>query len=143
MTQVEFAAALSVAPTSIHRWEAGTSSPEFEMVVSLWSLAIERGSSTSKQFSQFLLSRTDAIRPLFDAKELPEIKALDKEIATLPVEQRQLAFAYIRMLKHNTDETIDKLMRVLLEPWKEVRSRKQESAQHSPRKAGKPSGQKH
>jgi hypothetical protein len=143
MTQVEFAAALSVAPTSIHRWEAGTSSPEFEMVVSLWSLAIERGSSTSKQFAQFLLSRTEAIRPLFAAKELPEIKALDKEIATLPVEQRQLAFAFIRMMKHNTDETIDKVIRALLERWKEVRSHKQESTHHSPRKAGKPSGQKH
>jgi hypothetical protein len=35
MTQVEFPAALKVAPTSIHRWEAGTGSPEFEMVVSL------------------------------------------------------------------------------------------------------------
>lgn len=127
MTQVEFAAALGVAPTSIHRWEAGSSSPEFEMVVSLWSLAVDRGSPTSKQFAQFLVSRTDAIRPLFDAKELPDIKALDSDIATLSAEHRHLAFAFVRMLKHNTDETTDKLVRVLLEPWREVRSRKQES----------------
>jgi hypothetical protein len=47
------------------------------------------------------------------------------------------------MLKHNTDETIDKVMRVLLEPWKETRSRKQESPPHSFRKTGKQSEQKH
>jgi DNA-binding transcriptional regulator YiaG len=60
MTQEEFAAALKVAPTSIHQWEAGTGSPEFEIAVSLWSLAIERGSPTSRDFSEFLISRTDA-----------------------------------------------------------------------------------
>jgi hypothetical protein len=93
MTQVEFAAALKVAPTSIHRWEAGSGVPEFEMVVSLWSFAIERGSPTSREFAEFLISRTDAIKPLFEAKDLPEIKALDRDIAALQVEQRQLAFA--------------------------------------------------
>ena len=113
MTQVEFAAVLKVAPTSIHRWEAGTGSPEFEMVVSLWSLAIERGSPTSREFSEFPIL-ADAIRPLFDAKELPEIQALDKEIAALPVEQRQLAFAFVQMLRQNTDQITDKIIRVIL-----------------------------
>lgn len=126
LTQVEFAAALKVAPTSIHRWEAGTGSPEFEMVVSLWSLAIERGSPTSREFSEFLISRTDAIRPLFAAKELPEIQALDKEIAALPVEQRQLAFAFVQMLRQNTDEITDKIIRVILEPWTHQHLRSQE-----------------
>jgi hypothetical protein len=119
MTQVQFAAALQVAPTSIHRWEAGTGAPEFEMVVSLWSLAIERGSPTSKDFSDFLVSRTDAIRPLFEAKDLPDITALDREIVALPVEQRQLALAFIQMLKHNSDEITDRIMRVILEPWRQ------------------------
>lgn len=126
MTQVEFAAALKVAPTSIHRWEAGTGIPEFEMVVSLWSLANERGSPTSKEFSDFLISRTEAIRPLFQAKELPDIQALDQEIAALPVEHRQLAFAFVQMLKQNTDDITDKIVRVILEPWKDKRQDRQE-----------------
>lgn len=136
MTQVGFAAALKVTPTSIYRWEAGTGSPEFEMVVSLWSLAIERGSPTSKEFADFLVSRTDAMRPLFEAKEFPEIQALDSEIAALPVEQRQLAFAFVRMLRQNTDEITDKIMRVILEPWKQQRIRDHDR-RHSTRKATK------
>jgi len=134
MTQVEFAAALKVAPTSIYRWEAGTGSPEFEMAVSLWSLAIERGSPTSEEFSDFLISRTDAIRPLFEAKALPEIRALDKEIATLPIEQRQLTLAFVNMLKHNADKTMDKIIRLILEPWKPKHSPSQE-LQRPPQKS--------
>jgi len=118
MTQVEFAGALGVAPTSIHRWEAGTGSPEFEMVVSLWSLAIERGSATSKHFAEFLSSRTDAIRPLFDAAQLPAIKGLEREIASLQPDNRQLVAAVIQMLKQDNDETAARVLRALLEPWR-------------------------
>jgi DNA-binding XRE family transcriptional regulator len=125
MTQVEFAAALHVAPASIHRWEAGTSSPEFEMIVSLWSFAIEHGSATSKYFAEFLASRTDAIRPLFDAAQLPAVQALDKQIASLAVDQRQLVLAFIEMLKQNADETADRVIRLLLEPWKQTHSENQ------------------
>ena len=143
MTQVEFAAALKVAPTSIHRWEAGSSSPEFEMVVSLWSLAIECGSPSSREFADFLVTRTDAIQPLFNAKELPQFKALDEEIMSLSVEQRQLVSALVRMLKRNKDELLDKLIQVLLEPWKEVRPRKHDPQHQSVRKPVTPPGEKH
>lgn len=125
MTQVEFAAALHVAPASIHRWEAGTSSPEFEMIVSLWSFAIEHSSATSKYFAEFLASRTDAIRPLFDAAQLPAVQALDRQIASLGVDQRQLVLAFIEMLKQNTDETAERVIRLLLEPWKQSQSENQ------------------
>ena len=118
MTQVEFAAALSVAPASIHRWESGTSVPEFEMIVSLWSFAVERGSSTSRDFAEFLSARTEAIRPLFEAAEQPAIKALESEVGMLSIDQRQLVSALIRMLKQNTDETADRVIRFVLEPWK-------------------------
>jgi DNA-binding XRE family transcriptional regulator len=120
MTQVEFAAALGVAPASVHRWEAGTSNPEFELAVSLWSLAIEHGSATSARFADFLVSRATAIRPLFQATQTSSTEALQSEIASLPAEkQHQLAFAFVRMLKHNTDETADQVMRLLLERWKQ------------------------
>lgn len=141
LTQVEFAAALKVAPTSIHRWEAGSGVPEFEMVVALWSLAIERGSSTSREFADFLISRTDAIKPLFDAKALPEIKALDSEITSLPVEQRQLALAFVRMLKQNTDQVTDRIIRTILEPWMQSGGNVR-SQQVSPRKASSAAVQK-
>jgi hypothetical protein len=55
---------------------------------------------------------------LLRAAELPTISAFEKEITELPVEERQLALAFVQMLKHNTDEIPDKIMRVILEPWK-------------------------
>lgn len=135
MTQLELAAALHVTPTSIHRWEAGTSTPDFEMVVSLWSFALERGSATSNRFADFLTSRTEAIRPLFRAKDLPEIQALEGEIAELRPEQRHLVFALVRMLKQGHDDTAEKVIRVLLEDWKQPPSGNDDSSQ--PRRSKK------
>jgi transcriptional regulator with XRE-family HTH domain len=120
MTQVELAATLNVAPASVHRWEAGTSSPEFETIVALWSLAIKFGSATSTFFAEFLTSRTDAIRPLFDAAQMPAVKVLDSDLASLPVDQRRLVSAYVRMLKDGSNKTADKVIRLLLEPWKQT-----------------------
>ncbi|HMF78992.1 MAG TPA: helix-turn-helix transcriptional regulator [Bryobacteraceae bacterium] len=138
MTQVEFAAALGVAPASIHRWESGTSSPEFEMIVSLWSFAIERGSLSSKFFAEFLSSRTEAIKPLFDAAQLPAIKAVDSEVGSLAVDKRQLVLAYIRMLKQNTDQTADRVMRLLLEPWTQQPSSDSKDSKPRAKKRDKP-----
>jgi|SRR5581483_5351285 len=138
MTQLEFATTLNVTPTSIHRWEAGTSSPDFEMVVSLWSFAVERGSPTSKYFADFLTSRTEAIRPLFRAKELPEIQALEGEIATLSSDQRHLVFAFLRMLKNGHDDTAEKVIRVLLEDWRSSQPRADAPPQdRTPRRTGR------
>jgi transcriptional regulator with XRE-family HTH domain len=134
MTQVEFAARLKVAPASIHRWESGTSIPEFEMIVSLWSLAIEHGSVASKHFAEFLVSRTEAIRPLFDAAQLPAVKALENEIAELAVDERHLVSALIRMLKNNSDPTAYRILRFLLEPWNPTIS--ESSRKHTPHFAG-------
>ena len=117
LTQVEFAVALNVAPASIHRWESGTSSPEFEMIVSLWSFAVQRGSPTSRYFADFLVSRTDAIRPLFNAAHLPELKAIEKEISELDVAERQLVLALVNLLKRKSDETAIRGIRALLQPW--------------------------
>jgi DNA-binding XRE family transcriptional regulator len=129
LTQVDFAVALNVAPASIHRWEAATSSPEFEMIVSLWSFAVQRGSPTSRYFADFLVSRTDAIKPLFNAAQLPELKAIEKEIAELDVAERQLVLALVNLLKRKSDETAIRGIRALLEPW----SLPQNPAGHSKR----------
>jgi transcriptional regulator with XRE-family HTH domain len=118
MTQVEFAGILGVAPASVHRWEAGTSAPDFEMIISLWSLAVEHGSAISIHFAEFLSGRANAMRPLFKAAQAPSIQALDDEIASLSPDQNQLAHAFIHMLKHNTDATTEQIVRFLLEPWK-------------------------
>ena len=63
-------------------------------------------------------ARTEAIRPLFEAAEQPAIKALESEVGMLSIDQRQLVSALIRMLKQNTDETADRVIRFVLEPWK-------------------------
>lgn len=137
MTQVELAAALGVAPASVHRWEAGTNTPDFEMIVSLWSFAIEHGSATSRHFAEFLSDRANAMRPLFKAAQLPAIQALDSEIASLSPEQHQLAFAFIHLLKYNTDTTTEQIVHFILEPWKKRYLQDKRSRQGSTReKAG-------
>lgn len=140
LTQVDFAVALNVAPASIHRWESGTSSPEFEMIVSLWSFAVEHGSPTSRYFAEFLVSRTDAIKPLFHAAQLPELRAIEKEIAELGVTERQLVLALVNLLKQKSDETAIRGIRALLEPWSVPHaaaghSKRQTSAPTASRKA--------
>jgi DNA-binding XRE family transcriptional regulator len=141
LTQVEFAVALSVAPASIHRWEAGTSSPEFEMIVSLWSFAVQSGSPTSRYFADFLVSRTDAIKPLFNAAQLPELKAIEKEISELDVAERQLVLALVNLLKRKSDETAIRGIRALLQPW----TVGQDPASHSKREtsASAPNSKSH
>jgi hypothetical protein len=53
------------------------------------------------------------------------VQALDRQIASLAVDQRQLVLAFIRMLKQNTDETGERVIRLLLEPWKQSQSESQ------------------
>lgn len=138
MTQVEFAAAVGVAPASVHRWEAGASAPDFEMVVSLWAFAIERGSATSKYFAEFLSSRAKAMRPLFKAAQFPAIQALDSEIASLSPDQHQLALAFIHLLKYNTDATTEQIVNFILEPWKQRYLQDKSSRQDSTYEKGVP-----
>lgn len=118
MTQAQLAATLRIVPTSVHRWEAGTSNPDFELVVSLWSLAIEHGSPTSAKFAEFLADRAHAIKPLVSAVQGPIVQQVDSALAKLPPGDLDLVLAFIEMLKHNEDPTADQIFRVLLEPWK-------------------------
>ncbi|HEX7360850.1 MAG TPA: hypothetical protein VF283_10190 [Bryobacteraceae bacterium] len=67
------------------------------------------------------------MRPLFEARESPEIQALDKEIAALAVEQRQLAFAFRPNAEAEHRRDHGQNHAVLLEPWKQQRSRDQDS----------------
>lgn len=119
MTQVEFAAALHIAPASVHRWESGTSNPDFELAVSLWALANQYGSSTSKHFAEFLAGRVDAIKPLFAAAQAPIVQALDSALADLSPDHLHLVLALIEMLKNNKDKTSDQMLHFLLDPWKQ------------------------
>ena len=118
LTQVDFASALGVAPASVYRWEAGTSNPDFELVISLWSLAAKHRSATATFFEEFLGDRIDAIKPLFAAAQAPVVEALESAIADLSPDQQQLVFAFVAMLKNNKDPTATQMMRLLLEPWK-------------------------
>ena len=118
LTQVDFASALGVAPASVYRWEAGTSNPDFELVIALWSFAAKHRSATATFFEEFLGERIDAIKPLFAAAQAPVVAALDSAIADLSPDQQQLVFAFVAMLKNNKDPTATQMMRLLLEPWK-------------------------
>ena len=119
MTQAQLAAALGVASTSVHRWEAGTSNPDFKVAVSLWSLAIEYGSPTSREFAEFLANRAHAIRPLLSAAQADRVHTLDSAMSDLSPDELHLVLAFIEMVKHNEDPTADQMLRVLLEPWRQ------------------------
>lgn len=119
MTQVQLAAAIGVTSTSVHRWEAGTIIPDFEAAVSLWSLAIEHGSGTSKRFAEFLADRGHSIEPLLSAAQTRLANTLDSAIANLSLDEFHLVLAFVEMLKNNDDRTADQMLRVLLEPWRQ------------------------
>lgn len=119
MTQAQFAAALGVVPTSVHRWEAGTSNPDFELVISLWSLAIEHGSSTSREFAMYLVDRAHGIQPILTAAQAPVVQELDSVIGSLSPDELDLVLAFAEMLKNSEDPTADQVFRVLLEPWRQ------------------------
>jgi DNA-binding XRE family transcriptional regulator len=148
LTQVDFASALGVAPASVYRWEAGTSNPDFELVIGLWSLAAKHRSATATFFEEFLGDRIDAIKPLFAAAKAPVVEALDSAIADLSSDQYQLVLAFIEMLKNNKDETATQMMRLLLEPWKHKPtgpkrpSKSKEQSKRLSRSTAKPIGPK-
>jgi DNA-binding XRE family transcriptional regulator len=145
LTQVDFASALGVAPASVYRWEAGTSNPDFELVIGLWALSAKHRSATATFFEEFLGDRIDAIKPLFAAAKAPVVVALDSSIADLPPDQHQLVLAFIEMLKNNKDETASQMMHLLLQPWKQtprgekpsIKS-KEGSERFSGRRSGRP-----
>jgi DNA-binding XRE family transcriptional regulator len=118
LTQMEFAAAIGVTATSVHRWEAGTSVPDFEIALDLWACAVEHGSATSRFLAEFLAEKSDAIRPLFSAQQVSLFETAYSAIFGLSPDQQQLVLAFIELLQNNKDQSVDQMMRLLLEPWR-------------------------
>jgi len=117
LTQVQLANALGIAPTSVYRWEAGSSVPDMPMLVSLWHFALESGSAAATVFSDALTELAGPLKPLFETSSRARQSVIDKTAQTLEPEQQILVMAFIEMVRRGADPVSEKVMRLLLEPW--------------------------
>ena len=119
-TQVEFAVALGIAPTSIHRYEAGASVPDFPVLKKLLDYAVKRNDSSAQEtFLRELGTRMgldpDALEgPPGGADMLASVR-LDGE--HLSKDEKARVIALVLLLRHSTDSTNRSVIDAVLQPW--------------------------
>ena len=157
LTQAQLAVTIGIAPTSIYRYEAGMSMPDVGALQRLFMFADREQNDTAKEvFFQALCEKTGVDPEDFQLKlfnkhwtqtsgALQKVRISGKQLT--PREQL-LAIAFILMIRNNTEESSERMMRVLLDPWMttaktEFDKNQQETsveANHTPR--GKKRGRK-
>lgn len=129
LTQAQLASALGLAPASIYRYEAGLSAPDVAGLQKLYIHADGTSNESAKaiffraicektgldpaQFRALLSGPT----PEGKAPEQHSFKTLSIEGKQLNPRERLLAIAFVLMIRNNTDNSADKVMRLLLDPW--------------------------
>lgn len=119
-TQVQFAVALGIAPTSIHRYEAGTSVPDFPVLKKLLDYAVKRGDASAQEtFMRELSSRMG-----LHAETLDKPTASADPFSTAQVEGEHLSkdekarvIALVLLLRHSPDPTNRSVIEAVLQPW--------------------------
>jgi DNA-binding XRE family transcriptional regulator len=127
LTQAQFAVALGVAPTSIYRYEAGTSTPDVGTLQKLYLHADREGNDDAKAvFYSALTDKAglritpgdwDSVRSLNPKDLTAPIKRVEVQGRPLTPREQVLSLALVFMLRNNNDESSDKMIRLLLEPW--------------------------
>jgi transcriptional regulator with XRE-family HTH domain len=117
LTQVELANELGIAPGSVYRYEAGTSRPNLGVLHNLWNFALKHNAPyAASDFSDALASLAGT--PItFEDDTLERQRAIDASTAALRPHEQHLAMAFVQMLKGGADETVMKVIKVILEPW--------------------------
>lgn len=133
LTQVQLAAALGITPTSIYRYEAGTSFPDLNTLASFWQFAINKGSPATIALTAILASAIPALQPVLETSFQIDTEKLANTTETkLTPEEGLLVMAFMKLLKAPSGDPVAamarKLSETLLEPWYE-QSRK-ELSQH-------------
>jgi transcriptional regulator with XRE-family HTH domain len=119
-TQVEFAIALGIAPTSIHRYEAGTSIPDFPVLKKLLDYAVKRGDSGAQETFMRELGTRMGLDP--QAIENPSggtdaLSAVHLEGERLSKDEKARVVALVLLLRHSADSTNRSVIEAVLQPW--------------------------
>ena len=117
LTQVQLANRLGIAPTSVYRYEAGSSAPDLKLVQKLLALAVKlRLPTATKDLSEALSERTAIDLSL--QRELDERQGfIDSAMTRLRPHEQVLVMAFIKMLREKKDDVTDRITRALLEPF--------------------------
>lgn len=117
LTQLDLAREVEITPTSVYRYEAGTSVPNIETLSRLCDLAREKASPlVSLQFGRLLWARVGP-RDKSEVRDAARGLSISQAQELLAPEQRLLAMAFIKMLRESSDATAERVFAVLLEPW--------------------------
>ena len=126
LTQAQLAVTIGIAPTSIYRYEAGMSTPDVGALQRLFMFADRERNDTAKEILFQALCEKTGVDPadfqlhLFNKHWAQTTGALQKvRVAgkSLTPREQLLAIAFIFMIRNNTEESSERMMRVLLDPW--------------------------
>jgi len=125
LTQAQFAVAVGIASTSVYRYEAGLSEPDLGTLQKLYIFANLKNDERAKTFFLGALQRKSGLDQVQFGSSLSAqnvaIPALLKDVAfqgkTLNPREQLLVRAFVLMTRNNTDESSEKMLRVLLDPW--------------------------
>jgi transcriptional regulator with XRE-family HTH domain len=121
LSQVQLANAIGITPTSIYRYEAGTSGPDAQLLAALWNLAINHKSASATYFSELLGNLLPPLLPLLQAASVAQEALIDSVAILLPLDDRVLVMALIDMLKSKPGDSVlhRRMILLVLEPWLE------------------------
>jgi transcriptional regulator with XRE-family HTH domain len=126
LTQAQLAVTIGIAPTSVYRYEAGSSSPDVGALQRLFMFADrEKNEAAKRSFFEALCAKTGVDPRDFQltffgkssANSLSALQQLRVKGKNLTPKEQLLTIAFILMIRNNTEDSSDKMMRVLLEPW--------------------------
>ena len=126
LTQAQLAVTIGIAPTSIYRYEAGLSTPDVGALQRLFMFADRERNDIAKEVFFGALCEKTGVDPedfqlnLFNKHWTQTSGAWKKvRVAAKPLTPREqlLAIAFVLMIRNNTEESSERMMRVLLDPW--------------------------
>jgi DNA-binding XRE family transcriptional regulator len=126
LTQAQLAVALGIAPTSIYRYEAGTSTPDVGALQKLYLHSENQQNSEAKKL--FYDALTDKVGLGLTLGNRGDAASSNTGTASslrnvlvqgrpLTPREQLLAVALVIMLRNNLNDSSDKMMQLLLEPW--------------------------
>jgi transcriptional regulator with XRE-family HTH domain len=126
-TQIEFAVALKMSATSIHRYEATTSVPDLESLKKLRDYAILMGNAWAERaFFMELVKKAgfdaanDPEAPQIVARMTPPLaplELLEVQGKRLSKKERLWAICVVMLLRHSSDATAKNVLKTLFAPW--------------------------
>jgi transcriptional regulator with XRE-family HTH domain len=119
LSQFQFASELGITPTSIYRYEAGTSVPNAEVLTRLLQNAVSHQLfDVARHFASAWSDRTGLTFSV-EASQTGMNNPLLQAVSRLRPDQQLAVMSFVQMLEHSTDQTTDRMIKVLLEPWLE------------------------